>query len=267
MVTDTVVLWLMPPPVACTVTVPLRGVGGVTVPEPLLLPPPQETTGSSATTTTSPPRTFRNACLLPLRRRGGFRVNTTPKANARLPYIPPPPGKKCSGAPRSRASVAAFMVRVAVPLPPLTVVGDTEQVVAPREDDTEHVRLTSDEKPDTDATVSVSVPEPPLARESELLAADNVKSGVPTFSAMGTVWEVVPFVACTVSVPAAAFAPAVITVSVEVTAVAPFAATEGAEHVVAVSELDGVQVKLIAEPAVPSTLNVKVAVSVAATRQ
>jgi len=50
------------------------------------------------------------------------------------------------------------MVSVDVPLPPVTVVGDMLQVVAPSEDETAQVRPTLEEKPDIGATVMVAVP-------------------------------------------------------------------------------------------------------------
>lgn len=65
---------------------------------------------------------------------------------------------------------------VAVPLPPVMVVGVAEHVVLPRADDTVQVNATSDEKLDTGATVSVALPLCPLEIESEVVEAVRVKS-------------------------------------------------------------------------------------------
>ena len=69
-------------------------------------------------------------------------------------------------------------VRVEVPLPPVTVVGERLQVVAPRLDVTVQVSATLEEKPETGATVMVAVPLWPLESTSELVEADKVKPGV-----------------------------------------------------------------------------------------
>jgi hypothetical protein len=76
------------------------------------------------------------------------------------------------------ATVAALMVSVDVPLPPVTVVGDMPQVVAPSEEDTLQVRPTFDEKPETGATVMVAVPTWALDSTSEPVEDDKVKLGV-----------------------------------------------------------------------------------------
>src|ERR1035438_4035204 len=75
------------------------------------------------------------------------------------------------------ARVAARMVSVEVPLPPVTVVGDRLQVVAPSEEVTLHVRAKSELKLPTEATVRVVVMSPPLRIETTGLATVRVKSG------------------------------------------------------------------------------------------
>ena len=71
-----------------------------------------------------------------------------------------------------------MMVRVEVPLPPVTLAGERLQVVAPRVDVKEQVRATLEEKPEVGATVMVAVPVWPLERVRALTEADRVNPGV-----------------------------------------------------------------------------------------
>ena len=94
-----------------------------------------------------------------------------------------------SGAPRSiPLRVAALMVRVEVPLPPVTVDGARLHVVEPSVVVTVHVRATSEVKPPTGATVMVALPLGPLDNTSEPTEEATVKSGLVPFTviAMGT---------------------------------------------------------------------------------
>jgi len=112
------------------------------------------------------------------------------------------------------------MVSLAVALPPLTVDGLTEHVVLPREDDTVQVRATSEEKPDTGATLRVALPLCPLGIEREVEEVVRVKSAAAglTVTGIGIVWLSVPLVAVMVTEPVTAEDEAVM-VSVLVTAV------------------------------------------------
>ena len=76
------------------------------------------------------------------------------------------------------ATVAALIVSVDVPLPPVTVVGDRLQVVAPSEEDTLQLRATLEEKPEVGATVIVAVPTWALDSTSDPVEEDKLKLGV-----------------------------------------------------------------------------------------
>ena len=71
-----------------------------------------------------------------------------------------------------------MMVRVEVPLPPVTLAGERVQVVAPSVDVRLQVRATLEEKPEVGATVMVAVPVWPLESTIELAEADKLKLGV-----------------------------------------------------------------------------------------
>jgi hypothetical protein len=73
--------------------------------------------------------------------------------------------------------VAALMVRVEVPLPPPTTLGERLQPVLPRLVATLQLRLTLPVKPFVGATVMVTVPFCPLEMVSELTEEDKVKLG------------------------------------------------------------------------------------------
>lgn len=73
--------------------------------------------------------------------------------------------------------VAALIVRVEVPLPPPTTLGERLQPVLPRLVDTLQLRLTLPEKPFVGATVMVAVPVCPLEMVSEPTEELRVKLG------------------------------------------------------------------------------------------
>src|SRR5271169_6483057 len=124
-----------------------------------------------------------------------------------------------------------------------------------------HERLTLPEKPFTAVTVMVSVVEPPCITASLPFVEASEKSGlVPlTITVTGTRCEILPLEAVTLTPPVAEYPLAVLTVSVELTAVLPLAVTGVAEHVVVEGNgAAGAQEKVMFDPLVPSTLSDRV---------
>ena len=76
-----------------------------------------------------------------------------------------------------------------MPLPPVTVEGLMEQVVAPSEDGTLQVKATSELKPPAGVTVRFVVMTPPLGMETTGLATVRVKSGGTELTVTG-IWSV-----------------------------------------------------------------------------
>ena len=187
MVTGMETLCVRDPLVPVTVTVPLSGVVPPP-PPPLLLPPPHETRNIITPSSKKPSSALRHA-RLERRLRRGFMVNTMPRAKAKEDRPSMPRCEKGNGAPRNLpVRVAALMVRVEVPLPPVTVAGDRLQVVVPSPELTAQVRATLSVKPDVGLMAMVSVPVWPLENTRALEAEVMEKSGLVPFTvtAMGT---------------------------------------------------------------------------------
>jgi len=124
-----------------------------------------------------------------------------------------------------------------------------------------HERLTLPEKLFSELTLMVSVVEPPGVTVSLPFVEAIWKSGrFPlTITVTGTRWEIDPLVAVTLTAPVSEYPPVVLTVSVELTAVLPLVVTgEGGVQVVAVKGATGVQVNVMFDPLVPSTLRARV---------
>ena len=119
------------------------------------------------------------------------------------------------------------MVTSADPAPPVTVPGLIVHVVVPSDDGTLQVSATSELKPPTAASVTLSVMAVPLGMETTGLATVTVKSGGITFTVTGIcrLWVIAPPVAWTVTEPVVADAEA-FTVSVLVNAVVDAMTTE-----------------------------------------
>jgi hypothetical protein len=162
---------------------PITGIG----PELFLLPPTHDARLNTIATAIDPMIAAQSASLFTFAKRGFFlKTMSTPILNVRTLGNPQPP-ENGSRLPFMAASVSALTVRVVVPLPPETVDGFNEQVVAPSDDETLHDRVTLVFNPCTGDMVRGSVELPPPCTDKEEFAAEIVKSGLLTVTVTGTV--------------------------------------------------------------------------------